>query len=91
MVAAKREATEAKRKADELLEPYKEGFSNGMKAAVEAAMKLMIQNCTHRNITEEGRIHCALSDVTQYNLCERCGCDYLADKEEYIQKYVSSQ
>lgn len=91
MKAAKREMAEAKRKADEILEPYKDGFSKGVKTAVEASIKLMIQDCPHRNITQEGRIHCALSDVTQYNLCERCGCDYLAGKEEYIQKYIKSK
>ena len=91
MTAAKREMAEAKRKADEILEPYKEGFSMGVKTTVEAAMKLMMQDCPHRSTTEEGRIRCALSGVTQYNLCERCGCDYLAEKEEYIQKYINSK
>lgn len=91
MVTAKQKAIEVSRKADEVMEPYKEGFSAGIKAAVEATLKLMIQVCPHRSITEEGRIHCALSDVTQYNLCERCGCEYLEQKEEYIHKYVISR
>lgn len=91
MITAKQKAIEASRKADEVMEPYKEGFSAGIKVAVEATLKLMIQNCPHRSITEEGRVHCVLSGVTQYNLCERCGCDYLAEKEEFIQKYINSR
>ena len=91
MVKAKMEAIEAKRKTNGMLEPYKEGFSAGIKVAVQATLKLMMQNCPHRSITDEGRIHCSLSGVTQYNLCIRCDCNYLADKEEYILKYINSQ
>jgi len=87
MVNAKRESLIARRTAENLTDSYRQGYEEGHRMTVNAVLRLMGDRCPHREMAEQGRIHCRELDQTKFRICNRGLCRYLEQVEELLSEY----